>query len=117
MKYTLILLALVSTMATAGYKGFDIKEMGKSPDPNGNLVRLFDIEPEVEFFNIHPVCMDRLHATYTNYRGKTEPACWWAFGERMFFWSASQGLYELNTDFVMKNDNYVPLLNRSKENF
>lgn len=117
MKYLLIALALVSTMANAGYKGLDIKEMGKAPDPNGNLVRIFDVNPDAEFINKYPACMERLHATYTNFKGQTEPACWWAYGERMFFWSASQGLYELNTDFVLKNDNYVPLLKRTNENF
>lgn len=117
MKYALILLALVSNMAMAGYKGNDIKEMGKTVDRYGNLVRLFDVNPDVEFFNRNPVCMDRLHATYTTGTGRTESACWWAFGERMFFWAETQGLKEMNTDLVLKNDRYIPLLKRVGENF
>lgn len=117
MKYALLLMMLVSTWANAGYKGEDIKEMGKAPSTTGELVRIYDVGPSVEFFNKNPECMDRLHATYTNTQGQTESACWWAFGERMFFWSESKGTMELNTNFVLKNDNYVPLLKRTTKSF
>lgn len=117
MKYLLILLVLISNITLAGYKGDDIKEIGKAPDRVGNLLRMYDVDPSVETVNMYPLCMDRLHATYIIHTGKSEPACWWAYGERLFFWSPTNGLVELNTDFVLKNDRYVSLDKRSPENF
>lgn len=110
MSYLLILLALVSCMATAGYKGKDPVEMSKTVDNIGNVFRLYSLGLNDGFTMTEPVCHERNQMWVSTYDGKTSIGCWWKIGKQVFGYSYETGVTEFTMDLLMVNDNFTGIM-------
>lgn len=106
-KYVLILLALFSCFANAGYQGKDPVELAKTVDLIGNTFSLYSLDLGPQFTLKEPVCHDRNQMFVMTYEGKLSIGCWWKIGKQVFGYSPDTGVTQFNMDLLLVNDNFT----------
>lgn len=108
MRYLLILLALVSCLATAGYQGKDQTELARTTDILGNRFHLYADGLGSQFTLSEPVCHRRNQMFVMPYDASgIVIGCWWKIGGQVFGYSADTGVTRFNMDLLMVNDNFT----------